>query len=135
MAEKEQGRSKSGKRRKRGRGNRKQEQKIQQGPAKPAVICSLCEKPIEVISTAVSGMSTGDIAHLECVIRHLEQSEQLSDSQRIIYIGQGNFAVVQYRNEHKQGAFTIVKRITHETSEQTKLFKQSIGDRLPQVPM
>ena len=135
MAEKEQKRPKNNKRRRRGRGSRRQEKKTQQGPQKPAVICSICEKPIEVISTAVSGLSQGDIAHLECVVRHLEQSEQLSDSQRILYIGQGNFAVVQYRNEHKQGAFTILKRITHETSEQAKKLKQSIGDRLPRVPV
>ncbi len=134
MAEREnQGRPRTGKKRRRYKGNKKGN--APQVPAKPAVLCSMCEKPIEIISTAVSGFQKEEIAHLECVINHFEQSEKLNERQRVIYIGQGSFAVVEYRNEQKQGSFSIIKKIVHEDGERKKQLKLAIQDRLPSVKL
>ncbi len=128
-----QRRSKSGKRKKRNKGGRK-EQFPQPRDTSP-VHCSVCEKPIEIISTAVTGFSDDEVSHLECVIKQLEAVEELTSCQRIIYAGQGAFAVVEYKNEHKQGPFSVVRRITHETAEGKKKLNQTIQYRLPPVSM
>ena len=128
-----QRRSKSGKRKKRNKGSRREQ--LPQPQDTSLVNCSVCGKPIEIISTAVTGFSDDEIAHLECVIKHLESVEELTSRQRIIYAGQGAFAVVEYKNEHKQGAFSIVRRITHETAEGKKKLNHTIQYRLPPVSM
>jgi|GEM_PF-5731161 len=122
---------KSGKRRKRSKGQKKEKQVRE--PQKNPVICSMCSKPIEIISTAVSGLESGEIAHLECMAKHYEKVEQVNERQRVLYVGQGSFAVVEYKNAHKQGSFSIVKRITHEDSESSRQLKLAIQDRLPAV--
>ena len=65
---------KSGKRRKRSKGQKKEKQVRE--PQKNPVICSMCSKPIEIISTAVSGLESGEIAHLECMAKHYEKVEE-----------------------------------------------------------
>lgn len=122
---------KTGKKRRRFKGSRRS--RAPKKPQLPAVICSICEKPIDIISTAVSGFQKEEIAHIECVIGHLEESQDLTDRQKVVYIGQGSFAVVEYKNAQKHGSFTVVKKIAHEDGEQKKQLKASIQDRLPEI--
>ncbi len=93
------------------------------------VMCSICEKAIDSITQAIGGSKPGDIAHFDCVLRRLQDEEKLTERQRISYIGNGTFAVVEYRNKNTTGPFTIVKRIQIESKESTDAIKKFVNER------
>ncbi len=128
------GKPRDGRKRRRSKGRGRNNRGKQKLPSRPVVLCSMCEKPIEFIASAVTGFSAGHVAHLQCVIRELEHRETIMPGQRIVYIGQGTFAVVAQRPNAKQGVFDIIKRIVHENSDQKKQFKAVIdGTEAPAV--
>ncbi|NMA23308.1 MAG: hypothetical protein GX938_07360, partial [Spirochaetales bacterium] len=75
--------------------------------------CILCEKPIDLIASALS-CPEGGYAHFDCVLAHLGQERTLCEGQKISYIGRGSFAVVQ---EEADGSFTFLERIAWENAE------------------
>ncbi len=93
------------------------------------IICSICEKPIESITQAFSGDSPGDIAHFDCVLKKLQEDEKLTERQRISYIGNGTFAVIEYKNKNTTGPFTIIKRFQIETKETMDKIKKIVNER------
>lgn len=125
------GKSRDGKKRRRSKGRGRYNRGKQKQASRPAVLCSMCSRPIEFPASAITGFNAGQIAHLQCVIKELESKETLKPGQRIVYIGQGTFAVVAQRQQAKQGVFDIIKRISHENSEQKKLFKAVIEGTAP----
>ncbi len=91
--------------------------------------CSICEKPIESITQAFSSGEPGEIAHFDCVLRKLQEDEKLTERQRISYIGNGTFAVIEYKNKNSTGPFSIIKRFQIETKESTDKIKKIVNER------
>jgi hypothetical protein len=82
--------------------------------AKPA--CIRCGKEIETIAEAMSDRQTGEPVHFDCVVAFLQEQEKISPAERIIYIGQGRFAVAFFPNPHDDKAFSIRRVIEWETA-------------------
>ncbi|MGE4583399.1 MAG: hypothetical protein AB7C91_02005 [Sphaerochaeta sp.] len=88
----------------------------------PLDTCIICGQVIDVIASAMTHPQ-GGFCHFDCVLEKLKAEEQLSDSQKISYIGRGTFAVVQ---QNEDGTFTFVKRIVWENAEALEKMKKYV---------
>ena len=116
-------------RRSRGRKNFRKGKSSPSRPKAPLPVCAMCEKPIESITQAMGGPGKEEVSHFDCVIRTLSEHERLEQGQKVSYIGNGNFAVIQYANKNYSGGFTVVRRIAYETQEMTSFVKRMVADR------
>ncbi|MDI9429913.1 MAG: hypothetical protein QM434_08490 [Spirochaetota bacterium] len=88
----------------------------------PEDTCVLCQKPIDLIASALS-CPQGGYAHFDCVLAHLSQERKLGEGQKISYIGRGSFAVV---HEEADGSFTFLERIAWENAEAFDAMKKYV---------
>ncbi|MBU0934702.1 MAG: hypothetical protein KKI09_06290 [Spirochaetes bacterium] len=98
-----------------GRRNRpdsKPELKVKQ-PEMPPVECPYCKKPIFDVSSSLADPSTGLAVHFDCAIARLAEFETLGPNEHMLYIGRGNFAVVEYTDKN-QTRFTIKRTVPWE---------------------
>lgn len=95
----------------------------------PPVMCSVCGKNIESLTQAIGGPDKDQISHFDCILRRLEEEETLLEGQKISYIGNGSFALIEYKNKNYTGGFTVLKRIPIETKEHTEQVKKLVGER------
>jgi hypothetical protein len=75
-------------------------------------------EPIDNIYTAITEPTTGKPANFDSILKQLEEQEELGPGERIIYVGKGEFGVLQEnksgRKASDQPRFFIRKRITIE---------------------
>jgi hypothetical protein len=81
------------------------------------VICEICGSPIEDIASAIANKDSGNPVHFDCVLAKLAESEKISSTEKIAYIGQGKFAVIYFANPHDLKKFSIRKTIEWESRE------------------
>jgi hypothetical protein len=79
----------------------------------PLPNCLLCGKVIDSIAQAISEGAEGHFSHFDCVLEKLNTQERIKENQKISYIGQGAFGVVE---KDDAGNYTVVKRIPYESS-------------------
>ena len=72
------------------------------------IICPKCGQPITDIDSAIADKSTGE-------------------NEKVAYIGQGRFAVLQYENIRDQRHFTIKKIIEWESREQQSEWRDELS--------
>jgi hypothetical protein len=126
---KEQKENKRGSRRRRGRrGNRNRK------PQTPAVelLCGECGKPIKYVYTAIELGTNQTPVHFDCVIKILEEREELGQNEKICYIGQGSFGIIKYQNGSGGKKFTIRKRIAIEEQNKTAEWRKELGKAVRQ---
>lgn len=56
--------------------------------------CPICNKSVKFLLTAMSVGEDNSPAHFDCVLKKVTDSEKLAPKEKIIYIGNGNFAVI-----------------------------------------
>ncbi len=95
----------------------------------PPLICSMCGKNIDNITQAIGGPGAEDVSHFDCVLRKIEQDEHLVSGQKVGYIGNGTFAVIQYEKKNFTGRFSIIKCIKIETKESTDRMRHVVDER------
>ncbi|QEN07537.1 hypothetical protein EXM22_05865 [Oceanispirochaeta crateris] len=83
----------------------------------PAVSCSLCEKNIRDLSSAIKERDSGLPAHFDCIIKKIAENETLKEQEKIVYLGSGKFAVIQTENNQNKN-FKIVREIEYEEKEE-----------------
>ncbi len=100
-------------------------------PQKPSVVidCAICGKPIDSITQAIGGPGTADVSHFDCILKQVEEQEHLVSGQKVTYIGNGTFAIVQYEKKNFTGKFSILKRIQIETKEATERIKKVVDEQ------
>ena len=79
----------------------------------PLPSCCLCGEVIETIAQAISEGEEGRFSHFDCVLKKLNTQERVKENQKISYVGQGAFAVVE---KDAGGNYSVVKRIPYESS-------------------
>lgn len=99
----------------------------------PAPICPRCGTPIKDIVSAVSDKATGTPVHFDCIVDFLKKSETLKESEEIIYIGAGNFAVVYFENPKIRKNFKIIKLIEWENKNGNYEWKTGIANLASKV--
>ncbi len=94
----------------------------------PEFICPRCGNPIEDLSAAIADKESGQPIHFNCVIEFLQKAEELKENEEIIYIGNGNFAVVYFENPKFRKKFKIMRLIEWEDKNKTYPWKSEIAD-------
>jgi hypothetical protein len=97
------------------------------------VVCPICGKVIEDMSSAIADKATGKPAHFDCILEQLGKAETLGENDRIAYIGQGRFAVLHYDNPRDQKSFKIIKTIDWESREQKLDWRDEMSGLFSQV--
>ena len=91
------------------------------------IICPKCGQPITDIASAIADKATGVPLHFDCVLNQVKQSEPTGENEKVAYIGQGRFAVLQYENIRDQRHFTIKKIIEWENREQQSEWRSELS--------
>ena len=91
------------------------------------IICPDCGQPITELSSALTDKKTGKPIHFDCALRKVEAGEQLSEKEKVAYIGQGRFGVLYFENPRDQRKFTIKKIIEWEDREKTSEWRDELS--------
>jgi hypothetical protein len=97
------------------------------------VICPVCGKPIEDLTSAISDKTTGHPVHFDCILEKLNKSEMVGGNDKIAYIGQGRFAVLHFDNPRDLKSFKIVKTIEWESRERKLDWREEMSGLFSQV--
>ncbi|OQY35016.1 MAG: hypothetical protein B6241_02525 [Spirochaetaceae bacterium 4572_59] len=83
----------------------------------PSFLCSICGKNIRDLSSAITEKSTGEPAHFDCIIKNLAKNESVKENEKIVYLGNGKFGIINYENNQNKN-FQIIKEIEYEEAKE-----------------
>jgi hypothetical protein len=91
-------------------------------------ICPICKNKIKEIWSAINYPDTEEPAHFDCILKSIENREELASHEKICYLGNGSFGIVRFQKDPSVFPFIIRKRIQYEDPSafpvwRTKLFK------------
>ncbi len=99
-------------------------------PELPHVDCAICGKQIFDLSNAMAGRDGTGTVHFDCALAAVSEAEQLSQDEKISYIGRGSFAVIEFKDKSRT-TFTIKRRISWEKEgekyEWRRVMQQRVG--------
>ncbi len=100
-------------------------------PRKDAPLCPLCGKAVYDLSNAVADAS-GLPSHFECILERVQAAETLAAGEKIVYIGAGAFAVVEYTDkaEHR---FVVKRRIQWEKEGEKRDWRRGISSGIATI--
>jgi len=87
--------------------------------------CPICGNKILEISSAITDKTSGDPAHFECIMKKIAEEEEIGPDERVCYLGNGSFGIIQQRNTN-QMKFFIRKRIQYEDKETVKEWRRGL---------
>lgn len=102
-------------------------------PKLDAPICAYCGEAILDLPAALADRQTGNPVHFDCVLKKLNESETLKQNEKIVYIGQGRFAVAYFDNPHDLRKFSIIRIIEWEEKDKKFEWRSSIAGLYSQV--
>jgi hypothetical protein len=79
------------------------------------------------MSAAIADKGTGVPVHFDCVLEFLQKSEELNKGEKVVYIGQGRFAVVYLENPQDTRKFKIIRIIEWEDKEKKQAWRAEIS--------
>lgn len=92
--------------------------------------CPICNQSVKFMLTAISVGEEKKPAHFDCVLKQISDSEEIGAKEKIIYIGNGKFAVV---NGKTGKDLSIRKTIQYEEKENAgewrKKFSRDLKNR------
>lgn len=102
-------------------------------PKLPTPLCPRCGEPIQDVTSALSDKATGTPMHFDCVLSFLQGAENLGANEKIVYIGQGRFAVMFFENLSDTRKFKIIRTIEWEGREGRAEWRSDISGLFSQV--
>ena len=102
-------------------------------PKLPTPVCSRCGQPIQDLTSALADKTSGEAVHFDCVLAFLQGAENLAANEKIVYIGQGRFAVMFFENPADTRKFRIVRTIEWESREAKAEWRTDISGRFSQI--
>lgn len=111
----------------------KEKQKAIEELKNKQVICAKCGQIITEVTSALSDKSSGKPIHFECALSEVEKNESLEPNEKIAYIGQGRFGVLNYENPRDQRHFTIKKIIEWEDRDSQSEWRKEISELYSKV--
>ena len=98
-------------------------------PLSEAPQCPLCSKPVLDLASAIGAdRDTGLPAHFDCVYDRVKAAENLGPNEKVVYLGAGSFAVVEFKDA-KEGAFVVKRRIQWEKENEKKDWRRAVNTR------
>lgn len=96
-------------------------------------VCPKCQKPIQDLSQAIADKTSGTPIHFDCALEILLAEEKLGPGDKLTYIGQGRFGVLNFPNVHDMKHFTIKKIIEWEEKDKRSSWRNEMSDLYSQV--
>ena len=96
-------------------------------------LCDHCKQPIIDMATALTDRKSGLPIHFDCALEQLGEDEKLESGDRLTYIGQGRFGIVNFPNVHDMKHFSIKKIIEWEDKEKKASWRNEMADIYSQV--
>lgn len=103
-------------------------------PKLPTPTCARCGDPILDVSCALTDRQGGGPVHFDCALSFLNGAENVSPDEKIVYIGQGKFAVMRFENPADPKTFRILRTIEWEGREARAEWRNEIAGSFSQVP-
>jgi hypothetical protein len=97
---------------------------------RPQYKCPICNRPIREFYTAITHKDSEVPAHFDCVLREIKKQEELSQNEKICYLGNGSFGVITFRTPNSPIKFLIRKRIQYETKDENPPWRKKLPVRL-----
>jgi len=137
MADERRGSQKRFGRRRKGRGERPDAPQQPGAPesaaepprVNPPMECGFCHKPIYDLSTALADRESGGPVHFDCALQRVTDRESLASGERLVYIGSGVFAVVEYK-DRSETAFTVKRRLPFEEEGKKQDWRRALSARV-----
>ncbi|MBN2049330.1 MAG: hypothetical protein JW760_02700 [Spirochaetales bacterium] len=85
--------------------------------------CPLCGEKITDLSSALTERISGNPAHFECVMKQIAQAEDLQKDEKVSYLGNGSFGILQ---QAPGGQFKIRKKIPYEEKETSTEWRRNL---------
>ena len=79
--------------------------------------CEICLQDIQDLTSAIALPETGNPAHFDCVLKRIKEKENLGEKEQIVYLGSGNFGVVENLSNNPNSNFKIIRKIDFEDHE------------------
>ncbi len=90
--------------------------------------CPYCKQVIQDLGSALTDRMSDKPVHFDCALNEVSKTEKLEPGDKIAYIGQGRFGVINYPNVHDVKHFTIKKIIEWENQETRAGWRDTISD-------
>ena len=111
----------------------KLESEIQELKAGYNEVCQYCGQPINEIASSFIDTNSNKPVHFDCVLSKIAESEKLEAGDKVSYIGQGRFGIINFPNVHDVKHFTIKKIIEWETKDNTPDWRKKMADLYSQI--
>jgi hypothetical protein len=92
--------------------------------------CPYCGQNVRDVLTAIALEEGEQPTHFDCVIKKLSDEEELQPKEKIIYLGNGSFGVVRFKNPSDLRHFTIRKRIQIEPEKIDVEWRNAVSKRI-----
>ncbi len=92
--------------------------------------CPICGKPIRDMYAAVAYSESKVPAHFDCVLKELKKTNELKPNEKICYLGNGSFGIVQFRGPESPIRFFVRKRIQYESKEEKPKWREKLPIKL-----
>jgi hypothetical protein len=76
--------------------------------------CPICQQPMRDIHSAIAYPPSDVPAHFECVVKKIAEDEGVKQSERVVYLGNGSFGVVEDQSAQGKSSYVVVRRIQFE---------------------
>lgn len=137
MADEKRGNGRRFSRRRRGRGDRPDATPTEAAPEEtpepprnvPAQECVLCHKPIFDLSSALTDKESGNPVHFDCALQRVAAQEAVGPGEKLVYIGSGNFAVVEFKDK-SETSFIVKRRIPFEEEGKKQDWRKMLSSRV-----
>ena len=96
-------------------------------------VCEKCGQPVIDIASALASRSGNGTVHFECALKEVEASETLAAGDKVAYIGQGRFGVINYPNVHDVRHFTIRKIIEWDKRDENTEWRNRMSELYSKV--
>ena len=90
-------------------------------------VCPRCGMTIADVGSAIVNREDGRPMHFDCALASLSEQEKLADNERLTYIGQGRFGVLEFANIHDLRHFTIKKIIEWEDKDSRPAWRDELA--------
>ncbi len=90
-------------------------------------MCPQCGMPIADMGSALISREDGRPMHFDCALALLSEREHIAENERLTYIGQGRFGVLEFANIHDLRHFTIKKIIEWEDKDSRPAWRDELA--------
>lgn len=90
--------------------------------------CPYCEKPVKYLNTAITVPGLDYPVHFDCVLKKIEDEEQLSEDEKVSYLGKGTFGIIRATKDSP--GFFVRKRIQIEPESDKADWRKEMSGRI-----